>query len=136
MAAPREHLAATSEKLRRAVSDFDVVSEELAMLNESVGNLPLSEVAARLSQGATSAAAVASRVLDAAKAAEAAAKKEAAAVEAVQDTDVEGNAMTETSTEALEGVAVATQASDVSEKAATALSVKVEQSGPFEHKYW
>ena len=83
MAEAREHLIDTSDKLRLAFSDIIAIDGDVAALTTGVGRLPLSEAAARVAQGARTAAAVASKLLGAAEAAEAAASEAEAAVTAL-----------------------------------------------------
>eukprot|EP00903_Cladosiphon_okamuranus_P020677 g18986.t1 len=66
MAAVRENLKHTSEKLRFAFSDLRKVDEEVAALLAGVGGFPLSEAATRVSKGARTAGELASRILKAA----------------------------------------------------------------------
>lgn len=80
MAAVRQRLTDASDKLRTAFSGLNAIGDELEALTVGGGGLPLSEAAARVSQGARTATAIASTVLKAAKAAEAAAGDATAAV--------------------------------------------------------
>lgn len=125
MAAVRENLKDTSEKLRVAFSDLRAIDEEVTALTAGAGDLPLSEAAANVSQGAGLAADVASRVLEAAKVAEAAAGIAAAAVTAAR----------EKKAAASKAAAAAVAAAAAAEAEAVALEVKISPSIPLDHTY-
>lgn len=127
MPGARENLAHASERLRLAFSDLKAVDEVFLVPTAGLAILPLSEAAEKVSQGARTAADVASRVLKAAEVAEAAASKAAAAVKAVQRAKAEAAA-------AAEAAAVATQKAAAAAEAAKALEVKIQPSVPVEHK--
>lgn len=52
MAATREEFVDASDQLRIAVYDLKAIDEQVATLSVSVGDLPLSEAAAKVSRGA------------------------------------------------------------------------------------
>lgn len=124
----RKHLISTSDKLRLAFADLKAIGEEVVALTAGVGGLPLSEAAARVSQGARTATAVASRVIKAAEVAEAAASKAVAAVTAAQNAKTEAAA-------AAEAAAIATKRAAAAAEAAEALDVKIQPLAPPDHTY-
>lgn len=133
MAAVRELLVDTSEKLKLAFSDLRTVDEEVVAISAAVSGLPLSEAASRVLQGARTAAAVASKVLKAAKVAEAEAGKAAAAVTAAEEAKA---AAQQAEAEAAKAVAIAAQKTEAAAAvAAAALEVKIQPSVPFSDTY-
>lgn len=128
MADAREHLIDTSGKLTLALSDLRETNDHVAALATGVGDLSLSDAAARVSQGARTAAAAASRVLKAAEAAEMAAAKAAAAVTAVEKAKADAAAAAETA-------AIATQEAAAAAQAVAALEVKIQPRAPVNHRY-
>lgn len=133
MAATRERLEDASDKLRLAFSDLRVIDDEVTALTAGVGDRPLSEAAARVSQGASAAATVASRILQAAEVAEVAAGKAAAAVTAARGARAEAEQADAAAV--AEAVHKATQNAKTMGIAAAALEVKVQPPIPFDSVY-
>lgn len=139
MAAVREELVDTSNKLKLAFSDLEAIDDKVAALTVGVGDLPLSEAAARVSQGARSAVAMASKVMTAAELAQAAAgKAAAAAAKASEETKAAVKIETARKAAATETEAVAVPAHTAVAAAAleaATLEVKIEPPVPFDHTY-
>lgn len=125
MSAVRGHLKDTSEKLRFAFSDLRAVDEEVAALTAGVGSLPLSEAATRVSKGARTAVALASRILKAAEAAEAAVGKAALAVVAARE---KKEAAEKAATAAAQAAAAAAKTAATAAAEAAALEAKINSS--------
>ena len=137
MAAVRTQLVDTSGNLRLAFSDLRAIDEEVAALTTGVVGLPLSEAAARASQGARTAATVASRVLKAAEAAETAASAAEAAMKAAQEAKAtaENTAAAAAEAAARAGQTAAAAASKLAALEVADLEVKIQTPVPVDRKY-
>eukprot|EP00903_Cladosiphon_okamuranus_P020900 g19193.t1 len=132
MAAVRKQLAGASEELRTAFSDLRAIDEEVSELTAGVGDLPLSEAAARVSQGARTAVAVASKVMKAAEAAGAVASKAATVVAAAQAAKSEAD---KEAAVAAQAAAVAAQKAAAAAEEVAALEVKIQTPSPVDHNH-
>lgn len=129
MAAARERLSDTSEKLRLAFASFRAVDEEVVARTTGVGALPLFQATTKVSQAAGMARTVALTVLKAAEVAEEAAATAAAAVSAAisaKTTAAARSAAAEVAVEAAEAAKAAPEAT----KSTATVAVKSEIDPP------
>jgi len=132
MAEARKHLTDASDKLKLAVSGLKAVGQEVGALTAGVGLLPLSEAAARVSQGAETATKAASGVMKAAEAAVAAACEAEATVAAAQEAKAEAAKL---AAAAVEAAAAAASAAEKAAGAVAALEGKIGAPVPLDEMY-
>lgn len=130
MAAAREHLIGTSEKLGLAVSRFQAVGEHATALTAVVGTLSLSEAAARVSKAARLAMSEVAGVMKAAKHAE------AAAARAVSVVAIAKSAKAAAEEAAKRAAQAAARAAEVAGAAAAALDVVLQPPPNSAGKKW
>lgn len=127
MAAARQDLTDTAERLRFAVSSFQSVGEIAAALTAGMGAWSLSKAAAKASKAARMAKVEAAKVVKAAEAAEVAATKATAAVTAAEEAKAAAAAQAKktakVAAKAAAAAAAAAQAAEVADAAAAALEV-------------
>ncbi len=128
-----------SAKLRLAIADLTAIDGEVAELSAGVDTIPLSQAAARVSQGAKIAEAAASRILKTAKAASAAATKAAAVVAEAEAAATKAAAAVMEAEAAValkaEEAAKAAQVAEAAAAAVAALEVAVKPTLPLGSMY-